>query len=155
MDRRVDKGLPPEGGRDARIPRADLVEELARQVGDRDRGDGADRMVHLAQNEDVEVADVARQEERNDLAATVLELLVAAGPAVQDQVDVLRFLAFSRNVRARRKRPDTLRGRAIEHQAVRCREADEILKFANQVAQYRFPRVANRGSRRCAFNNLC
>src|SRR5262249_39258254 len=80
----IDKRLPPQGGGDARISRADLVEEVAREISNRNRSNGADRMIHLTQDEDVEIAHVAREEERDHLSPAVLELLVTTGPARED-----------------------------------------------------------------------
>jgi hypothetical protein len=131
LDRRIDQGFPPERGDDARMPGRDLVEELAREIRDRHRGDGADRMIHLAQDEDVHVANVAGQEERHHLAPSVLELLVATGPTGQDQVDILRFLAFTDDIDARCKMPDPLSRCTIENDVIDRRKPYELLQFTD------------------------
>jgi hypothetical protein len=86
-------------------------------------------MIHLAQDEDVHIANVAGQEESHNLTPAVLELLVAIGPAGQDQMDVLRLLAFADDVDPRTKMPDALGGRAIEKDVVYRRKPCKLLQF--------------------------
>src|SRR5215475_12148383 len=94
-------------------------------------------MIHLAQDEHVEIADVAGQEERHDLTPTVLELLVAAGPAVEDQVHPLRPLAFAHDIDARCKIAHALGRGSVENGMVGRRKTDEMLKFSNEVNQWK------------------
>ena len=58
-------------------------------------------MVHPVEKEDVRVAGIAGQEERDDLTAPVRELPVPAGPAIQDDVDDARIVALVDDVGAR------------------------------------------------------
>ncbi|MGY4316466.1 hypothetical protein ACVWW1_005793 [Bradyrhizobium sp. JR3.5] len=108
-----------------------LVEEFAGEVGDRHRGNGADRMIHLTQDEDVHVADITGQEERHHLAPAILQLLVAVGPAGQDQVDVFRLLAFTNDIDARPEVADALARRAIKNGMINRRKPYELLQFPN------------------------
>jgi hypothetical protein len=75
-------------------------------------------MVHLPQNVDIEVADVAGEEEGHDLPPPVRQLLVAAGPAVEDQEDALRRFALADEVAARGDFPLALPGQPVDGRTV-------------------------------------
>lgn len=55
-------------------------------------------MVHPLGNEDADTADIARQHETDDLAAAVLQQLVAASPPTNDQSHAARGIALVRDV---------------------------------------------------------
>lgn len=56
-------------------------------------------MVHLIEDEDVQVTEVARHQVGHDLALTVRQDLVTAGIAVKDEMNPLGNMAFLDEVR--------------------------------------------------------
>src|ERR1700758_3781342 len=135
LDRGIDQTFPPERRRNAQMAGADLVKEFPRQIGDGNGCDGADRMIDLAQDKHVEIADIAGQEERDDLAPTVLKLLVAAGPTGENETHILGLAAFTGNIDARPEVANPLRGSPHKNGAVRRRQPDKMLELSNEVAQ--------------------
>ncbi len=69
-------------------------------------------MVHLVEDEDVQVAEVARHEQGHDLALAVRQDLVAAREAVEDEEDVLGLVALLNQILASPDLPD------LDHQTV-------------------------------------
>ena len=155
LDRCVHQRFPPQRGGNARISGADFVEEIPRQIGDRHRGDRADRVVHLLQDEHVEVAHVPGQEERHHLTAAILELLVAASPTRQDQVHVFRLVAFARDIDARRKFAQAIRSRAGENREVCRRQPDELLELSGSADSWPVFSTGESIATWEAGNNLC
>jgi hypothetical protein len=111
---------------------AHLVEKIARQVSNADWGDRTDRVIHLPQDENVQVAEITRQEEGNHLSPPVLELLVPAGPPRKNEVHIFRPVPFPCDVHARTESADALGGGAIENDPVGLGEPHEMLEFADQ-----------------------
>ena len=66
-------------------------------VAARQRGDG---VIHLAQERDVQVAQVARNKERHDLTAAVGEELVAIGEPIHHDAGSLAATAFADEILA-------------------------------------------------------
>src|SRR3954471_13377409 len=93
-------------------------------------------MVHLAQDVDIEVAEVAGQEEGDDLAPAVLQGPVPVGPAGQDQVDGAGLLALAQDVLMRADLPHPLAGCALQHAFVVDGEPGELPQLADQGTRY-------------------
>ena len=73
MNRFAHQLRPPQSGRDVRKVGDDTVQNLPSYLCDLESGYCADRMVHLVQNEEIEVAQVARNRVVDDLPATIFE----------------------------------------------------------------------------------
>src|SRR5215203_1721640 len=56
-------------------------------LGDPEPGQGANRMVHAVEDEDIEVAQIARDGEIDNLAPAVVQRPIVAGPAFEDEKD--------------------------------------------------------------------
>jgi hypothetical protein len=57
-------------------------------------------VVHLLEDIDIHVAKVAGKEEGDDLPLSIGELLIAAGPSVEHEMDVARLVALGHEVAA-------------------------------------------------------
>ena len=101
QDALVDKRVPPQRADDRRVLLGEHGDCRLRDEGDRAGRERADAVVHRAEDRDVEVADVARDEEGHDLALPVGKRLVAAGEALEDQVHLVRPVALADEVLAR------------------------------------------------------
>ena len=84
--------------RDARIRLDDVEERRVRDGGDPAGRERADRVVHLLQEEAVQVHDVAGDVEGHDLAPAVLQQLVAAGEPLQDRAAMGGAVAVAHDV---------------------------------------------------------
>ena len=62
----------------------------------------------MLEDVDVEVAEIAGNEESDDLTAAIGKRLVPACPAVDHQVDVLRLLSLADQIAARRNHAGNL-----------------------------------------------
>jgi hypothetical protein len=62
--------------------------------------DRADAVVHIFENADVHVAEVARYEQADDLPPSVRQLLVTARPPLKDQMNVTRLVTLRYQVPA-------------------------------------------------------
>jgi len=126
----VHQGAPPERTRDHRVMRRDGIDGRARDVDDLTLGDGADVVVHMVEDEDVEVTEVARHQERHDLALAVRKHLVAAGEAIHDKMHVARGVALTDQVRSRRhlSHPGHKRPQCFDFSAAEFLEALKLLK---------------------------
>ncbi|WP_247474632.1 hypothetical protein [Bradyrhizobium sp. 30] len=71
-------------------PRCEFLDDVPREEGDLARRERANRMIHLAEDGDVQIANVAWHKPRHDLAIAAPQELVAAREAGQDQVNVRR-----------------------------------------------------------------
>ena len=67
---------------------------------ERHRRQGAKRMIHETGQDAVRLAQIAGQEEFDDLSTAVVQLLVAAGPAGKDQGQRAGLLPFVEDVAA-------------------------------------------------------
>ena len=112
-----------------------------RDFGDRHRRQRADRVIHLAQEEDVEVAHVPRHEQRDHLTAAILEGLVAAGPAVEDDDRVARLLALPDDVLPRRDAAHPLARRPRQEALVLGRKPGEAFELADEEIVHASTRV--------------
>ena len=90
-------------------------------------------MIHLLQEEHIEVAKIAGEQERQDLAAPVLQHLVTDRPYVDDQVREFGMFAFANDVAAGRDGANIglLQGR--KYFPVVGGKADVMLKLAAQI----------------------
>lgn len=79
--------LPQQRAREVRPFVDHLLELLWLKLIETDRGKRADRMIELGQDVDIEVAEFARQEKSDDLAAAIWQILVTARPARHEQTD--------------------------------------------------------------------
>jgi hypothetical protein len=57
-------------------------------------------VIHIFQDVDVEVAEIAWDEQADDLPLAVGKLLVATAPAVENEMDIARLVAFGDQVAA-------------------------------------------------------
>ncbi len=78
------------------------------------------------------VAQVAGQQVGDDLAAAVLESLVAAGPAVEDQAGLAGPVALAHDVVPRADLARALTRRPIERSPVLGGQSREILELADE-----------------------
>ncbi len=118
LDGRGHEAAPVERLGESRMPIRQRLEIVAADFREAHLGEPADAVVHLAQDEDVLVAEIPGQEIGNDLPAAVLQHLVAAGPAVEHEVDVSGPVAFADDVLARLQRPHPAADHLIDHPAV-------------------------------------
>jgi hypothetical protein len=51
-------------------------------------------MIHLLEDEDIEVAEIPRDEKSYNLAAAILQYLVSYGPALKDEIHDVRLVPF-------------------------------------------------------------
>src|SRR4051812_6907999 len=89
-------------------------------------------MVHFAQNEHIEVNEVARQEERDDLAPSVLHLLVTASPTGEEDVDVLGRLALAHDILARAELTNARGRQSFQRRFVFGRQPGVEFKLSNE-----------------------
>ena len=129
--RLVDEGAPPEGARDTGMAGRDQVDGRARDIDDLTLRDRTDAVVHLIEDEHVEVAEVARYEIGHDLALAIRQNLVAAGESVEDQVDVLGIVALVDQVDPRTHLPDP-RHEVVEGRSILVGQRLETLKLPNE-----------------------
>src|SRR6516225_8536960 len=92
-------------------------------------------MIHFAQDEDVEVADIAGQKERHDLTPAILELLVTTCPTGEDHMHIPWPVAFAGDVHPRTEASHPLGCRAIKHGTIRRRQPDKVLELSDEVTQ--------------------
>jgi hypothetical protein len=95
------KLVPPERLRNARPLGSESVHLLRSDRCDLQPGDRADAVIHVPQDVDIDVAKIARDEQSNDLPLPVRQLLVPAGPAVEDEVDITRLVTLGDEIAAR------------------------------------------------------
>ena len=91
--RLVHQRAPPQGPGQRR-PLGHLQDARPGDVHHPARRQRGDVVVHGAQDEYVQVAEVARDQVGHDLAAAVGQQLVAAGEALEDQIHVRGIIAF-------------------------------------------------------------
>ena len=136
LDRNADQSLPPQGPCNPRMPVDEVQERVLLDLGELHGRDGANRVIHLPQHEGVDVEEIARQEERDDLPPPVLQLLVAAGPALQDQVDVPRRIALADDVLVRSNQTLPLTRDSLKGALILSPEACELLELADEVLRH-------------------
>ena len=93
--------MPPKRLGDPRAGLGEAIHIFRRNGRILDSGDRADRVVHLLEDVDVEVADIAGNEEADDLPPPVRQPLVAARPAAEDQAHDLGVVALANDIAAR------------------------------------------------------
>src|SRR6476661_9681013 len=81
------KLLPPLSCRDVGMGSHDAAENLATDLGDSQRCDRPDGMIHAVKNEQVKVAEISRNCEVHDLPAPIFEHAVVACPAAQNKIE--------------------------------------------------------------------
>src|SRR5918995_7060282 len=116
----------------AGVVEREVLEDALRHLSHRHRRNGAHRVVYLAQDEDVLVIQVARNQKGHDGAPPVLQLLVAAGPAREDHVDLGGVVALVNDVFAWPKHPDALSRNLLQHTFVLSREPGGLLELADE-----------------------
>lgn len=84
----VDESRPPQRSSERSASRCEFLDDVPREEGDLARRERANRMIHLAEDGDVQIANVAWHKPRHDLAIAARQELVAAREAGQDQVNV-------------------------------------------------------------------
>ncbi len=137
QDGLVDERHPPEGPLDRRSC-PELQDAVTWDVHDHRGRHGRDGVVHLVQDEHVHVAEVARDEERDDLPVAVLQELVAAGEAFDHEPDVGRGLALHDDVLVGRHlagSPDDV----VEQALVVVRKRTERLQLAREQVDHGSP----------------
>jgi hypothetical protein len=100
VDRRFGETGAPEGVGKRRARLHQLAQVAAWNERDFDRRERRDRMVH-GQEQPLQVSDLTRQMERQDLAAPVGKRAMAEGLAFDHHVTVSRSIALARDVLAR------------------------------------------------------
>jgi hypothetical protein len=84
-------------------------------------------MVYFLQDEDLGVAEVARHEEGHDLAAAILQDLIATGEAGDDQVAVRGVVAFADDILAWAVMPPILGCKPVQQPLVLIGKGGELL----------------------------
>jgi hypothetical protein len=97
-DRGIDERVAPEDIADARVGADEGPHRLVREERHLARDDRAQAVVHDVEVEALQVGDVARDMEREDLPLAALDDLVAAGEAVEDQAALRRPVLVSDDV---------------------------------------------------------
>jgi hypothetical protein len=100
LNARGDHFVPQQGPGQVRTGVDHLLELLRLDLEIAHSGQRADRMVELAQDKHVEIAEVAGQEKADDLAAPVGQILVTTRPARDQQADDVGMIAFAGNIGA-------------------------------------------------------
>jgi hypothetical protein len=136
-DRLLHQRVPPEGAGKLRMRRRELVDGLGRNLGQRNRAERADRVIHALEQEHAHVADVPGHEEGCDLPAPVVEHLVAAGEAVEDDVHVLWTVAFVDDVLAGAELADPIPRRPLQRRLFLGGERRRLCKFAKKIGGHR------------------
>ena len=93
-------------------------------------------MVQLLEDEDVEIADVAGDEEGENLPASILENLVADRPAIDDDVDGTGLFTLAHDIATRGDRTGIGRDHCCQCCAVIGREAGEMFQLGRQVISH-------------------
>src|SRR5215203_4076187 len=81
-----------------RLPFCDLAKRVVREKGGHTGCQRRDAMVHLLQNETVQVDEVAGDVDCRDLAASVGQQRIARGEALEEETALGRAVAFSDDV---------------------------------------------------------
>ena len=93
--------VPPERLGDPRPLIRQRVHFLGRDRRDLEPGDRADAVVHVLEYVDIEVAEIARDEQADDLPLPVRKLLVTARPAVEHEMNETRSVAIGYEIPTR------------------------------------------------------
>jgi hypothetical protein len=88
-------------------------------------------MVHLAQEEALQVADIAGDLEGHDLPPAIWQELVGARKAGEEQLAVSRMIAIAHEVLVRAEDPHPC-GRSLKCLFLLLREPTELLKMTDQ-----------------------
>ena len=100
LDSRGDKLVPPERLSDPRSLRRESIHFFGRDHGHFEPGDRTDAVIHCFEDVDVDVAEIPRNEEGDDLPLSIGKLLVTASPAVEDKMDKARLVTLGDQVAA-------------------------------------------------------
>src|SRR5690606_36928752 len=109
-----------------------LFEGASADLGNRYRRDRADRVVHLAGHEHVEVANVARKKEGDGLSAGVLKRLVAAGPTRPDNAHRRGAVALAHDIFPRVDASYSLPRQSSEKASLLLGETGVVFELSNQ-----------------------
>ena len=98
LDRGADQSIPPQGAQYPRMRVADVFEIARRYPRNLERRNRANRMVHLVQDIDMQICEIAGQEESHDLAPAVIQIFIPAGPAAGNHIDLARIVTLADHV---------------------------------------------------------
>ena len=134
---RVDELVEPQRPGERSALRHKSLEVARADLGIFERSDSGDGVIHLAENEDVGVAQIAGDEEMDRLAAAIRELLVAAGPAFEDEVDPIGLFALADQIATRRQIANRSAGGAMDEVSIFVGKPDKGFKVEFQKSPSR------------------
>src|SRR5919202_2509335 len=94
LDRAVNRHVPGEGAREPRVGCDQALDRVVRDARNARLGEGFDPMIHRSQIDAVQVREIARYLEREDLTPAVRQHLYAAGDAFEDLAALGRTVAL-------------------------------------------------------------
>ena len=89
-------------------------------------------MVHGVQYVDMEVGQIAWHEERQYLSPAILKYFIPACPAIHNQIDGTRILAFADDILAALQWNDSLNGERLNGIFTCFTERNERVQFADK-----------------------
>src|SRR5579862_1249368 len=119
-------GEPGDVERERRKLAVEFEQLAARKDAQRQRRQRLNRMLHLVHESALQADHIARQRVIENLPATVIEHLVAEGPAVQHGVEIFTARTFAQKARPR-----------IDPQLVNLEGLDECKFVGGELAQAR------------------
>jgi hypothetical protein len=109
-----------------------LPEAIRRDLRHAYGGERGDRVIGRSEHAHAEVAEVPREQDRGNLPPPILEQHVAAGPALEDQIDVPRRVAGAEHVLAGCEMA-TLDGQLLEAGLRAARQRHVAFELADEV----------------------
>ena len=94
----VDERRPPQRAAEFGAVERQVLHDLVRHVSHARTGKCNDAMIHRAQNGHMQVANVSWNDKGRDLPPAVIQNLVARGPTVEHDVDMVWVVAFADQV---------------------------------------------------------
>ncbi|HEV8407615.1 MAG TPA: hypothetical protein VGQ34_06730 [Sphingomicrobium sp.] len=101
----ADEFLPPQRGRDIRMSDNEGSENLVANRRNLEPCNGAYRMIHTVEDEQIKVAQVAWNGEVYNLATPIIQLAVATCPSAKDEKQRARRIPLTDQVSLRLNRP--------------------------------------------------